>query len=123
MITGQVTANREAVIELEIGSSNKQIEKVEAVIDTGFNGYLTLPSDLVNRLNLQLAGNRRATLGDGNTVVLDVYLAKVTWHGQEREVLVLQAEGGPLVGMSLLYGNRVILTVVNGGDVTVDPVL
>ena len=79
-------------------------------------GYLTLPSDLVNRLNLQLAGNRRATLGDGNTVVLDVYLAKVMWHGQEREVLVLQAEGGPLVGMSLLYGNRVILTIVNGGE-------
>ena len=123
MITGQVTANREAVIELEIVSSNQKTERVEAVIDTGFNGYLTLPSNLVNRLNLQLAGNRRATLGDGNTVVLDVYLAKVIWHGQEREVLVLQAEGGPLVGMSLLYGNRVILTIVNGGDVTIDPLL
>ena len=123
MITGQVTANREAVIELEIVSQNQQIESVEAVIDTGFNGYLTLPSDLVNRLNLQLAGNRRVTLGDGNTVVLDVYLAKVMWHGQECEVLVLQAEGGPLVGMSLLYENRVILTIVNGGDVTIDPIL
>ena len=123
MITGQVTANREAVIELEIVSSNQKTERVEAVIDTGFNGYLTLPSDLVNRLNLQLAGNRRATLGDGNTVVLDVYLAKAIWHGQERELLVLQAEGGPLVGMSLLYGNRVILTIVNGGDVTIDPIL
>lgn len=123
MITGQVTANREAVIELEIVSQNQQIERVEAVIDTGFNGYLTLPSDLVNRLNLQLAGNRRATLGDGNTVVMDVYLAKVIWHGQEREVIVLQAEGGPLIGMSLLYGNRVILTIVNGGDVTIDPIL
>ncbi len=123
MITGQVTANREAVIELEIVSQNQKIERVEAAIDTGFNGYLTLPSDLVNRLNLQLAGNRRATLGDGNTVVLDVYLAKVIWHGQEREVIVLQAEGGPLIGMSLLYGNRVILTIVNGGDVTIDPIL
>ena len=123
MITGQVTANRQAVIELEIVSSDQKIERVEAVIDTGFNGYLTLSSDLVNRLNLQLAGNRRATLGDGNTVVLDVYLAKVIWHGQEREVLVLQAEGGPLVGMSLLYGNRVILTIVNGGDVAIDPLL
>ena len=123
MIIGQVTANREAVIELEIVSQNQQIERVEAVIDTGFNGYLTLPSDLVNRLNLQLAGNRRATLGDGNTVVMDVYLAKVIWHGQEREVIVLQAEGGPLIGMSLLYGNRVILTIVNGGDVTIDPIL
>ena len=123
MITGHVTTNREAVIELEFVSSDQKIERVEAVIDTGFNGYLTLPSDLVNRLNLQLAGNRRAILGDGNTVVMDVYLAKVMWHGQEREVLVLQAEGGPLVGMSLLYGNRVILTIVNGGDVTIDPLL
>ena len=122
MINGQVTANREAVIELEIVSSDQKIERVEAVIDTGFNGYLTLPSDLVNRLNLQLAGNRRATLGDGNTVVLDVYLAKVIRHGREREVLVLQAEGGPLVGMSLLYGNRVILTIVSGGDVIIDPI-
>ena len=46
-------------------------------MDTGFNGYLILPSDLVNRFKLQLAGNRRATLGDGNTVVLDSYLANV----------------------------------------------
>ena len=121
MMTGQVTANREAVIELEIVGSEQRREKVEAVIDTGFNGYLTLSSDVVSRLKLQLAGNRRATLGDGHTVVLDVYLANVVWHGNEREVLALQTEGGPLVGMSLLYGNRVMLTVVNGGDVTIDP--
>ena len=121
MMTGQVTANREAVIELEVVGSEQRREKVEAVIDTGFNGYLTLPSDVVSRLKLQLAGNRRATLGDGNTVVLDVYLAKMIWHSNEREVLVLQTEGGPLIGMSLLYGNRVTLTIVNGGDVTIDP--
>ncbi|MBT9161314.1 MAG: hypothetical protein AAGB97_09515 [Dehalococcoidia bacterium] len=40
MITGKVTANREAVIELEVVGSNQRKEKVEAVIDTGFNGYL-----------------------------------------------------------------------------------
>ncbi len=121
MITGKVTSNREAVIELQLVGSNRRKEKVEAVIDTGFNGYLTLPSDLINRLKLQLAGNRRATLGDGNVVVLDVYLAKVLWHGQEWEVLALQADGGPLVGMSLLYGSRVMLEVVDNGDVTIDP--
>nr|MBC8228759.1 clan AA aspartic protease [bacterium] len=49
-----------------------------------------------------------------------VYLAKVLWHNQEREVLVLQADGGPLVGMSLLYGSRVTLDVVDGGDVIID---
>ena len=121
MMIGRVTANREVVIELEVVGSNQTKGKVEAVMDTGFNGYLVLPSDLVNRFKLQLAGNRRATLGDGNTVVLDGYLANVVWHDQEREILVLQAEGGPLIGMSLLYGNRVTATIVNGGDVTIDP--
>ena len=121
MIIGKVTANREAVIELEIIGSNQKRENVETVIDTGFNGYLTLSSDLINYLKLQLAGSRHVTLGDGNVVVLDMYLAKVLWHGQEREVLILEAEGGPLVGMSLLYGSRVILEVVDNGDVTIAP--
>ena len=121
MMAGRVTANREVIIELEVVGSNQMKGKVEAVMDTGFNGYLILPSDLVNRFKLQLAGNRRATLGDGNTVVLDGYLANVVWHDQEREILVLQAEGGPLLGMSLLYGNRVTATIVDGGDVTIEP--
>lgn len=123
MITGKVTVNREAVIVLGIIDSRKQTQQLEAAIDTGFNGYLTLPSHLINRFELQLAGNRRATLADGNVVVLDMYLAKVLWHNQEREALVLQVDGGPLVGMSLLYGNRVTLDVVDGGDVIIDVLL
>ncbi|MDE0011459.1 MAG: clan AA aspartic protease [Candidatus Poribacteria bacterium] len=120
MITGKITINREAIIELEVIGSNQKKEKVEAVIDTGFNGYLTLPNDLINYLKLQPAGSRRTVLGDGNIVVLDMYLAKVLWHGQEQDVLALQAEGGPLIGMSLLYGSRLVLEVIDNGDVTID---
>ena len=68
-----------------------------------------------------MAGNRRATLGDGSMVVLDLYLATVLWDTQPREVLVLAAEGGPLMGMAMLYGNRVMLHVVDNGDVLIDP--
>ena len=121
MITGKVTTNQAAIIELEIVGSNRRKEKIEAAIDTGFTGHLTLPSDLINRLKLQLAGNRNVILGDENMVVLAVYHGRVLWHGQERDVLVLQVDGGPLVGMSLLYGNRVMLEVVEDGDVTIDP--
>lgn len=123
MIHGRVTANREVIIELKVVSSTQQNEVLDAVIDTGLNGYLTLPANLVKRLKLRPAGDRRATLGDGTSVVLKVYLAKVIWHSHEREVLVLQAEGGPLIGTSLFFGNRITLTLVQGGDVTIEPLL
>ena len=123
MITGKITTNREAIIELEVIGLNQRREKVEAVIDTGFNGYLTLPNNLINYLRLQRAGSRHVTLGDGSVVVLDVYLAMVLWHGQQREVLALQAEGGSSIGMSLLYGNRVMLEVISDGDVTIASLL
>lgn len=119
MIKGKVTAYQEAVIELKVEGLNSSA-KIEAVIDTGFTGYLTLPSAFINRLNLQQAGEQRAILGDENRVVLKRYVAKVSWHGAERDVFVLQAEGGPLIGMSLLYGSRLILDVVTDGNVTID---
>ena len=76
MIVGRVTTNQEAIIELEIVGFNRR-EKIEVVIDTGFDGYLTLPSDSINRLGLRRAGRRYAILGDGNTVALELYRAKV----------------------------------------------
>ena len=119
MITGKITVHQEAVIELEVISLNRP-EKIEAVIDTGFTGYLTLPSTLIAHLKLQQAGEQSAILGDENRVVLKRHVAKVLWHGEERDVYVLQAEGGPLIGKSLLHGSRLILDVVTDGDVTID---
>ena len=120
MMTGIVTANREAIITLDIFGPNQQRQQIEAVMDTGFNGYLTLTSETITILRLPLAGHRQVTLGDGNVVVLDAYFARVSWHEQEREVMVLQADGGPLLGMSLLYGNRVTMDIMENGDVIID---
>ena len=41
------------LIELEVIGSNQKRENVEVVIDTGFNGYLTLPSDLINQMKTE----------------------------------------------------------------------
>ena len=76
MITGKVTANREVVIEIEVAGPAQQLRRTQAVIDTGYNGYLTLPRQLVSALKLPFAGHRRGTLADGRTVLLDVFLAR-----------------------------------------------
>ena len=53
-----------------------------ALIDTGFTGFLTLPSDLIIALGLEWRGREQALLGDGHVSVFDVYAATVLWNGQ-----------------------------------------
>ena len=122
MIVGTVTASRDAVIELEVRGTNSPSQRTQAVIDTGYNGYLTVPAHLIAALHLPFAGHRRGTLADGSVVVLDVYLATVVWHGRPKDVLVSQAAGTPLVGMALLQGTRLTMTVIDNGDVTIDEI-
>jgi predicted aspartyl protease len=55
-------------------------QQIAAVIDTGYNGELTLPDALVDDLQLPFAGYRRGMLADGSIAVLPVYLATVKWH-------------------------------------------
>jgi predicted aspartyl protease len=43
MITGRVNANLEATVRLSLRSRQGAEKVVEAVIDTGFSGFLTLP--------------------------------------------------------------------------------
>lgn len=122
MINGTIR-RREIVIELELFARGQSPQRCEAVIDTGYNGYLTLPGTLVNSLQLQFAGHRRAMLADGSIIRLDTFLAEIFWHGRQQSVLISQAEGSPLVGMALLEGSRVTMDVVDGGLVAIDEIL
>ena len=48
MMHGIVNQNREATIRLVVGNANKQRQVIDAVIDTGFTGFLTLPLTINN---------------------------------------------------------------------------
>jgi len=108
MMTGVVTPNRQAVIELTLRSTSGQVNTVEAIIDTGFNGFLTLPLPHIARSGFPYEGTVGAVLGDGREVALDIFAGTVVWDGQDRDVVVLGADGDVLVGMALLAGSRVI---------------
>jgi clan AA aspartic protease len=120
MIIGVVTSNREAIIGVLVRGVRGQEAQVEAVIDTGFSGFLTLPARLIASLALSFAGTTRAALADGSEVGMDVFEATVLWDNQERDVVVLAAEGVALVGMALLSGYRVTLEVEGGGSVRIE---
>jgi len=97
VIVGQINADREAVIPLPILGLGGQRVDVEAVIDTGFTDYLTLPPETIASLQLAFRESVEFVLGDGSPVQFETYVATVLWDGQEKNILVLASEGGPLV--------------------------
>jgi clan AA aspartic protease len=119
MITGKIVNNQEAIIELEV-TGVVHPETIEAIIDTGFTEELMLPGDLIERLGLPRIGELPITLGDGNVTDVGLYLAIVEWQGEKRIAQALRTDGKPLIGMSLLYGNRLTLDVVTDGEVTIE---
>ena len=50
MSTGMVNAHREAMIPLSVQDANGQGHVIDAVIDTGYTGCLTLPPVLIAAL-------------------------------------------------------------------------
>jgi clan AA aspartic protease len=119
MIHGVVSRNREATISLVIVNENRQTKLITAVIDTGYTGYLSLPSEIITELNLSWTGIDRGTLGDGSEVTFEVYAAKVIWDGAYRDIPINEAETDPLIGISLLYGYDLHIQTVEGGNVTI----
>lgn len=120
MIHGVVNQSCETTIPLVIINEKKQTKLIDAVIDTGYTGYLSLPSEIIEALDLPWTGVDRGTLGDGSEVTFEVYAATIIWDGQYRTIPVNEAETDPLVGMSLLYGYDLRIRAVEGGKVTIE---
>lgn len=119
MITGVVTPFYEATIRLIIQSPIGQQHEIEAVIDTGFDGTLSLPLADITALGLPWRRRGRALLTDGTESVFDIYEATVVWDGRPRRVAVDAADIEPLVGMRLLNGYELTMQVVVGGQVRI----
>jgi clan AA aspartic protease len=117
MITGIVNADFEPTISLSICGSNGKAYTQEAIVDTGFNGWLSLPSDLIAELNLEWKRRGRAVLGDGTECVFDVYEAVVVWDGNMLTIPIDEADSEPLVGMSLMEGYQLTVQVFEDGRV------
>jgi clan AA aspartic protease len=73
MMQGIVDQNCEAMIRLVVGNSRDRRIAIDALIDTGFTGFLTLPKSIVTHLGLSAYSREEGTLGDGSCCIFDIY--------------------------------------------------
>jgi clan AA aspartic protease len=119
MINGTVNSRFEAILVLDVHDSSGAAHKIQAVIDTGFGGYLTLPSSAIRSFELASVGRQSGILADGSKVFFDVYAGEVLWEGTKRRIELHAADADPLVGMAMFAEHEIKIHVKNGGAVEV----
>lgn len=72
MIEGIVNEYREATVDLTLHGPTGHAERLEFVIDTGFDGGLILHSSVAAALGLPYLGGERAMLADGSETLFDI---------------------------------------------------
>jgi clan AA aspartic protease len=118
MIHGIVSQNLEAVIQLQLRGPLGALD-VQAVIDTGFNGSISIPESIAHQLGLSRLALMNAYLADGTDVSYGAYPVEVEWDGTSRILLASAIGDECLVGMTLLHGCDLHIRVEAGGQVQV----
>lgn len=109
MLEGRVTASGEPVVPIHL-ILQKRPSRVSALIDTGFNGYLSVPRPLLLRGGWQAIGTEEFEIATGSIVELEIYLCEVLIEGRRSSVYTIATDAGDiLIGTKLLRRN--ILTV------------
>jgi predicted aspartyl protease len=89
-------------IRLAVGGA-KQSSLLEAILDTGFDGYLSLPINIAVTLGIELAAIIPVEYADGRRNQELVFSVKVSFGGMEETVpATLTAGAEALAGTALL---------------------
>ena len=114
MISGTVH-DFEPIIPLSVCGSDGKVYQQNAIVDTGFDGWLSLPPDLISQLDLKWKRRGRAILADGSECLFNVYEAIVIWDGNPLTIPIDEADSDPLIGMSLMEGYQLSVQVFEEG--------
>ena len=105
------------MVPIELYVRGKFLRSVEALLDTGFSGAVSLPLDVVEELGLEGSGDQMVNLADGSEIRVDVYIGFIGFAGERYRCAVLATGDIPTVGMHLLQGMKVCLEASVGGDI------
>jgi clan AA aspartic protease len=117
-VTGHVERERALINVPFLLEDNRQLS-IEFVVDTGFEGAMTLPLSAIQSMGLTYFTQLTANLADGSGVGVDVFIATVLWDEKPKKVAVLAMGKRPLLGTALLSQNRLIADFTESGTLSI----
>ena len=118
MIVGRMVG-LQACVDVTFRLLNRPDLVIEFVVDTGFEGALTLPKAAVAALGLPFHQDIDANLADDSNVSTDVHRATIVWEGLLLNVAVLAMGKRPLLGTALLKESEFFAQFKSNGIVTI----
>ena len=118
-MTGSLNAEGEPTLPVRV-EGPAGTRDVDAIVDTGFNGELTLPREQIEALGLPEATVTTVTLADGRIREVQMYLAEARLDGHPRQVFVAEAPTSPLLGTDLLWGFSLYVEFQDDGRVEIE---
>ena len=115
MIIGFVNESDEPVIEVKL-DLGKEKRAVNAVIDTGFNGYISVPKKLIDESDWDFLGIEEYELASGELMRERVFLGRIEIGTEKLAVFILSSNSSDILVGTKLLRNR--LLTINFADKT-----
>ena len=106
-MTGYVDEYRRCWLEISVAGARQEVSLL-ALVDTGFDGWVCLPTSIAIQIGLELFGLQVVELGDGSEIEELVFRGEVILKQERRDAdITLTRSADALVGTGLL-GDRVL---------------
>ena len=113
MIEGFVNGNQEPIIELRLMLWNKS-ENIPAVIDTGFNGYISVPEKYVKASDWVFMGYEEYEIASGEIVKAKIFLGNILFDEKQIQTFILSSQSKDiLIGTRLLEDKTLFIDFVD----------
>lgn len=103
MLRGHVTPAGEPMVRIVLLMGRRRVRKM-AVVDTGFNGYISVPAAAAK--GWDFFGYEQYEIATGDIVEQRVFLGRIEWNQQVQAVYAVTSNASDiLIGTKLLQQN------------------
>ncbi len=102
---------------IEAISNSGETRTYEAMLDTGFSGWMSLPRTEIDELELPYGFSHVLELADGSDLRAGFYVGEFFFADRIFRVPVTALGETPLLGLSMLKEAQITMNVIENGDI------